>query len=153
MPSPKGKYCHNPECSYLSEELNKNQVPKRLGHNDTHQLCIRCLGADHNVRSCGICKQFHQRTRNQRAMAVAAFVRTGVWPLTVNSKSLDKERSRTRERSLSKSSSSKPSKADLMAESMTELAKSYQAKGFKTHKRSRSIKPSEPLVPTLIPPR
>ena len=152
MPDSKVKYCTNTQCSYLLEKSNKNKLPKRLGLNDSHGLCLRCLGPDHNVRACGICKLFHDKTRKQRAKAVAAFVRSGTWPASVNSKSLDKERSR--ERSQSKSSSSHPDKvdkADQMADSMSELAKAYELKGYKTKKRSTDITPPEQTVPTLVP--
>ena len=144
-------HCHNPDCSYLNEEANINRVPKRLGKNDTHDLCLRCLGPDHDVRACEVCKKFHSRTRNQRAMAVAAFKRTGRWPSVVNAKSLDRERSR--ESSATQGASSQLSKAEAMAQSMSDLSKSYAAKGYTTKKASHEVKAREPSVPTLIPPR
>ena len=80
----KGLCCTNPKCSFLTvtSPTGENCKPKRLGLNDTHTLCLRCLGADHEIDKCGVCQSFHKKTLRARMKAVAQFKRSGIWPET-----------------------------------------------------------------------
>ena len=137
----KAQHCKNPNCSYLLE--NKSHLPKRLGVNDIHGLCIRSLGVDHNATKCEICKLFNYKTLKQRFQAIEHFKVKGVWPDKVNAKSLDKERLREKSSSRSSPAPQDRKKASLI-EGLSTVAQAYKDKGLKVLKVKSSTKQDPP---------
>ena len=74
------KFCANPACPFCKEDLKLNG--KRLDSRDSHTLCFRCLGVDHDMRNCANGCVFSEKTFHMRNRALSEVQRTGVWPET-----------------------------------------------------------------------
>ena len=75
------RFCADPACPFrrAATKSNKETQGKRLDEHDTHTLCFRCLGVDHDMRNCESCI-FSSKTFRMQSRTLEEVKRTGVWP-------------------------------------------------------------------------
>ena len=58
-----------------------------IHHRERHDICMWCLGGDHDPFKCSICSSMEKKNLLRREEARQQFLKTGVWPKYFHSKS------------------------------------------------------------------
>ena len=96
------RYCANPNCK---------KPGRRLHHRERHDICMWCLGGDHDPFQCPVCSTMEKKNLLKREEARQQFLATGVWPKYFHSKSSAS--------AVSQASSSKVSKVSKVSKQTT----------------------------------
>ena len=74
--------CGNPNC----------EKPKRkLGYNEVHDLCLWCLGVDHDPYLCQLCCTMSNNALRRREKARQFRIAKGYWPSTIQNQNPEKD--------------------------------------------------------------
>ena len=100
--------CANPDCKKPGQWLD---------HHEKHDICLWCLGQDHDPYECDLCSQMSSKSMKLRNEARLKAIEHSVWPLTHSA-----PRSKSKAGSVATDAKGKSKKGDSSKTKLTEVS-------------------------------